>query len=139
MGAGGKMGCRIIDHLHRHPDYRLRCVEVSPAGLAQLARRGLDPTPVDEALAGVDAVILALPDLVLGKVAQQVVPLVKPGCLVVTLDPAAAHAGCLPARSDISYFVTHPCHPSVFEYEENPRPGPIFLAAPKRASRSFAR
>ena len=117
VGAGGKMGCRIIDHLQQHPDYRLRCVEVSPPGLAQLARRGLEPTPLDEALAGADAVILALPDRVLGQVAQEVVPKVRPGCLVVTLDPAAAHAGCLPARPDISYFVTHPCHPSVFEYE----------------------
>src|SRR5690606_14540447 len=61
-------------------------------------------------------VILALPDRVIGEVARELVPLLQPGALVITLDPAAAHAGELPARDDISYFVTHPCHPSVFDH-----------------------
>jgi hypothetical protein len=34
----------------------------------------------------------------------------------MTFDPAAAHAGELPARADISYFVAHPCHTSIFEH-----------------------
>ncbi|MBI5384987.1 MAG: semialdehyde dehydrogenase [Verrucomicrobia bacterium] len=119
LGAGGKMGCRIIDHLQHDPEYQLRCVEVSPPGLANLAGRSLAPTPLDAALAGADVAILALPDRVLGKVAHEVVPKLKPGAMVITLDPAAAHAGELPARPDITYFVTHPCHPSVFEYEED--------------------
>jgi D-apionate oxidoisomerase len=72
-----------------------------------------------EALAAADVLILALPDRVLGRVAREAVPKIKPGTLVITLDPAAAHAGEFPARSDISYFVTHPCHPSVFDYEED--------------------
>jgi len=120
LGAGGKMGCRIIDHLKPNPEYHLLCLEVSPAGLENLARRGLKPTPAAQALSEADVAILALPDRVLGKVAHQVVPQLKSGCLVITLDPAAAHAGELPARPDISYFVTHPCHPSVFECEEDP-------------------
>jgi hypothetical protein len=37
--------------------------------------------------------------------------------MVVLLDPAAAYAGVLPEREDITYFVTHPCHPS-FETAE---------------------
>ena len=39
--------------------------------------------------------------------------------MVVTLDPAAAVGGHLPKRDDISYFVTHPTHPSVFNWEED--------------------
>ena len=38
----------------------------------------------------------------------------------MTLDPAAPYAGDLPDRGDISYFVTHPCHPSVFNYDATP-------------------
>jgi hypothetical protein len=38
--------------------------------------------------------------------------------IVVTLDPASAHAGELPKRDDISYFVTHPCHPNIFDHYE---------------------
>jgi hypothetical protein len=34
----------------------------------------------------------------------------------MTLDPAAAHAGEFPVRPDISYFVSHPCHPSLFDH-----------------------
>ncbi len=76
--------------------------------------------PTDEALVGADVVILAVPDKALGKIARDAVPRVKSGCLVITLDPAAACAGELPPRADISYFVTHPCHPSVFECEDDP-------------------
>lgn len=118
IGAGGKMGCRIIDHLKDHLAYTLRCVETGARGLAQLEQRGLRPLPVAEAVREADVMILALPDRALGKVAETLVPQVKPGCLVVTLDPAAAHAGELPERPDISYFVSHPCHPSVFDHFE---------------------
>jgi hypothetical protein len=44
----------------------------------------------------------------------------KPGSLVVTLDPAAALAGKLYDRDGISYFITHPCHPSIFNWEPDP-------------------
>ena len=116
LGAGGKMGCRITDHLKSHPDYTMHYVESGERGLANLIQRGVTPTPREEALRAADAVILALPDRVLGKVAQDVVPLLRPGTLVITLDPAAAFAGELPPRPDISYFVSHPCHPSVFDH-----------------------
>jgi hypothetical protein len=119
FGAGGKMGCRIIDHLASNPAFELLCVEVSDAGRANLAQRKIMPVSQDMALNEAEVVILALPDRVLGKVATEVVPKVKSGTMVVTLDPAAAHAGDLPARADITYFVTHPCHPSVFDCEDD--------------------
>jgi hypothetical protein len=116
LGAGGKMGCRIIDHLKDDPAYHLAPIEVGADGIARLRARGLAPADPGAALPEADAVILALPDRALGAVARDAVPHLKPGCLVVLLDPAAAHAGELPTRGDIAYFVTHPCHPSVFDH-----------------------
>lgn len=116
FGAGGKMGCRIIDHLARNDCYNLRCVEKGGNGLANLAQRGQRPLTPEQALSGAEVVILALPDRVLGAAAREIVPQVDPGTLIMTLDPAAAHAGELPTRSDIGCFVSHPCHPSVFDH-----------------------
>jgi D-apionate oxidoisomerase len=119
LGAGGKMGCRIVEHLKSHPDYSLRCVETAERGLANLAARGCSAVPVAEALPGAAIVILALPDRILGRVAHEVAPRLDPGTMLVTLDPAAAHAGELPDRGDISVFVSHPCHPNVFDHFES--------------------
>lgn len=120
MGAGGKMGCRLTDNLKKDPHFAMRYVEVSEAGMARLAERGLTPTPQEKALAEADIVILALPDRILGAVAREIVPQIKPGTLVMTLDPAAPYAGEMPLRADIAYFVTHPCHPPVFNYDATP-------------------
>ncbi|MCA9914972.1 MAG: semialdehyde dehydrogenase, partial [Anaerolineae bacterium] len=118
MGAGGKMGSRITDNLMRHPDkYQMAYVEVSEAGVANLATRGLVPTPQSEALSDADAVILALPDRLIGRITQEIVPLLKPGAMVIGLDPAAAYAEVMPIREDLTYYVSHPCHPPLFNDE----------------------
>lgn len=117
LGAGGKMGCRLTDNLIPF-QHTLYLVEVSEAGLANIARRGLKPTSQAEALAAAEVVILALPDRLLGRISRDVVPRVKPGTVIITLDPAVAHAGGLALRPDVSYFVTHPCHPNVFDHFE---------------------
>lgn len=114
LGAGGKMGCRLTDNLKDHPDYALDYVEISPAGLKNLADRGLHPTPQDEALARAQIVVLALPDRVIGRVTHAIVPTLRPGTMLFGLDPAAAHAGVMPLRHDLTYFVAHPCHPPLF-------------------------
>jgi hypothetical protein len=114
IGAGGKMGCRLTDNLVKH-DHTLHLVEVSEPGRARIASRGLVATPQAEALAAAEVVILALPDRVMSDVAHEIVPTLEPNTLVITLDPAVAHAGGLPTRSDVSFFVTHPCHPHLFE------------------------
>ena len=44
----------------------------------------------------------------------EVVPQLKTGTVVLTLDPAAAYANLLFQRDDVEYAVAHPCHPSVF-------------------------
>jgi prephenate dehydrogenase len=121
LGAGGKMGCRLTDNLLKcERQHELLLVEVSEPGKARIVERGLTWTDQAEALRQAEVLILALPDRVLGKAAHQVVPQVAAGTIVITLDPAAAHAGELPAREDISYFVTHPCHPNVFDHFETP-------------------
>lgn len=117
FGAGGKMGCRTVDNCQKDAKYKILCVETGSAGKARLQERGLSPTPAAEALPQSDTVILALPDRVIGPVAREIVPQLKPGAMVITLDPAAAHAGELPPREDVSYFVSHPCHPPLYSDE----------------------
>jgi len=121
FGAGGKMGCRITDNLMNRFNYRMLYVETGSRGIENLRRRGLAPTAYAEATSQADVIVLAVPDNLVGPVAaQQAVPLARRGALVICLDPAAPSAGVLPQRADISYFVTHPCHPSVFVRPDNP-------------------
>lgn len=117
MGAGGKMGCRLTDNLMKMPQYEMYYVEVSEGGVANLAKRGLKPTPQAEALDKAEVVILALPDALIGKITHEIVPLLKPGTMVMGLDPAAAYAEVMPIREDLTYFVSHPCHPPMFNDE----------------------
>lgn len=120
LGAGGKMGVRLATNLTR-TDFEVAHVEVSPAGQARLkAETGLGCVPQEAALAGAEVVILAVPDTVIGKVAGAVVPQLAPGTMVVVLDAAAPFAGHLPERADITYFVTHPCHPPIWNDEDTP-------------------
>jgi hypothetical protein len=119
FGAGGKMGCRITDNL-KDSQYLISYVEISPAGIENLRRRGLSPTPQDEALADADVAILALPDNLIERISAQIIPQLKSGALVICLDPAAPLAGKVAHRDDLAYFVTHPCHPSVFSYDVTP-------------------
>lgn len=116
FGAGGKMGCRITSRM-KGSEYDMRYIEVSEAGQGRLRDLGVSVTPQDEALREADVAILAVPDAVIGKVAPQIVPALKPGAMVICLDPAAPVAGQLPPRHDIAYFIVHPCHPPVFNDE----------------------
>lgn len=119
IGAGGKMGARITDNLLK-TDHEIRYVEISERGREALARRGVTPCSTEEALKGVDAVILAVPDNRISQVATQLNPLLESGTMLIVLDAAAPYAGELPQRSDLTYFVTHPCHPPIFNDETDP-------------------
>ncbi len=120
MGAGGKMGLRLTDNL-RKTDYKVWHVEISERGRAALAERGIATAPVEEALAQSKIVILALPDRLIGPVTHELAPQLLSGTMLIMLDIAAALAGVLPKRDDLIYFVTHPCHPSVFGLETDPK------------------
>jgi D-apionate oxidoisomerase len=117
LGAGGKMGCRITDNL-KDSNYKMHYVEVSPQGIENLAQRGLTTSPSEVALKEADVLVLAIPDNLIGKLSPEIIPSLKSGSMVICLDPAAPCAGRVYHRKDVSYFVTHPCHPSVFNYEE---------------------
>jgi D-apionate oxidoisomerase len=121
MGAGGKMGCRIVDNLKGNPAYQLVPVETGTAGTSRLAERGLNPVPAPQALAEADIVVLAVPDVLIGKVTREIVPMLRSGTLVVGLDPAAPLAGVMPERKDVGFFVCHPTHPPLFNDETDPR------------------
>jgi hypothetical protein len=116
IGAGGKMGCRLTDNfLKTH--HQVHYLEVSPKGIENLKQRGVALSAQAEAVPGADVVILAVPDVAIGAVAREVVPLMKPGALLLTLDPAAPLDDQLPKRDDIGCVIAHPCHPSVFNWE----------------------
>jgi D-apionate oxidoisomerase len=117
FGAGGKMGMRLGKNLQQTA-YRVLPVEVSEAGRQRLATElGWQASDADLAAASADIVVLAVPDTAIGKVASGIVNKLKPGTIVITLDAAAPYAGHLPDRKDITYFVTHPCHPPIFNDE----------------------
>lgn len=118
IGAGGKMGLRLTRNL-KDSNYTMSYVEINPAGTRNLNEMGLTVTAMNDCVPDSDAVILAVPDVALEKVSGEVIPLMKPGALAITLDPAAALAGKLFRRDDIGYFITHPTHPSVFNWEPN--------------------
>ena len=118
MGAGGKMGCRLTDNLIKHTQqYKFHFVEISKDGIANLAQRGLQATPQSEALQHANVVILALPDRLIGEITHEIVPMLQPGSMIISLDPAAAYAGVMLMRDDLTYFIAHPCHPPVFNDE----------------------
>lgn len=119
IGAGGKMGCRITDNLKKGIN-KVFYTEISPAGIERLAERGITPTSQDEALKEAEVIVLAVPDVAIGKVSETIVPKMKTGAILMVLDPAAAYLGKLPKRKDVTYFVAHPCHPPVFNDEVTP-------------------
>jgi hypothetical protein len=117
LGAGGKMGVRLATNLRDSP-YQVMHVEVSEAGRQRLKEAvGADCVDQAAALRDADVVLMAVPDALIGKIAHGFIGDVKPGTAIIMLDAAAPHAGELPARGDVTYFVTHPCHPSIFRYE----------------------
>jgi len=117
LGAGGKMGFRLSANLKRS-DFEVRHIEISEAGRTRL-RDELGVTCVEaaEGVPGAEVVILAVPDTLIGKIARSIEPMLKSGTMVVALDAAAPFAGHLPDRDDLVYFVTHPCHPPIFNDE----------------------
>ncbi|MFC1712906.1 phosphogluconate dehydrogenase C-terminal domain-containing protein [Candidatus Poribacteria bacterium] len=120
FGAAGKMGTRITNNLRDDQEYRLLYVEADKSGEARLRERELTPTCKEAAVRGSDVIVLAVPDALIGSVAADIVPSLKSGAMMISLDPAAPHGGELPKREDISYFVTHPCHPPVVSDETDP-------------------
>lgn len=131
FGAAGKMGSRITRRLRETDQYAAFYIEAGAAGESLLRERGLAPTPSERAAAQADVLILAIPDKLIQKAAAEIVPQMKPGAMLILLDPAAAYGGELPARPDVTYFVCHPCHPPVVNDETDPEARLDFFGAIK--------
>lgn len=116
VGAGGKMGMRLTHNL-KGSDYQMSYLEVSPLGKERLREKGITIAEQNQVIPGADVVILAVPDVALGNVSAEIIPQMKSGALAITLDPAAALAGKLFNRDDVAYFIAHPAHPSIFNWE----------------------
>jgi hypothetical protein len=116
VGAGGKMGLRLTHNL-KNSDYEMSYLEVSPSGIEKLKEKGVEVSQQHLSIPLADVVILAVPDVALAKVSADIIPVMKSGALVIILDPAAALAGKLFDRPDVACFITHPTHPSIFNWE----------------------
>ena len=116
LGAGGKMGYRVSANLKGAP-YQVSHIEVSEAGRTRLKELGIACVEADKALPEADVVILAIPDNMIEKVTAKLVDKFKLGATLIALDAAAPFAGHLPERKDLTIFVAHPCHPSIFNDE----------------------
>jgi hypothetical protein len=117
LGAGGKMGVRLATNLQGSP-FEVAHVEISEEGRQRLRSSvGVECVDQDQALASADIVVLAVPDRLIGNVAHAIIGKVRSGTALIVLDAAAPHAGQMPDRKDVTYFVTHPCHPPIFNDE----------------------
>jgi hypothetical protein len=120
LGAGGKMGVRLSTNL-QGSRFSVDHVEVSEAGRERLKQAvGADCVEMDTALSQADVVVMAVPDRLIGKIAHDIIGKVRPGTALIVLDAAAPYAGEMPVRPDVTYFVTHPCHPPIFNDETDP-------------------
>lgn len=116
IGAGGKMGLRLTRNL-KNSSYRMYFLENNQTGIEKLKGKDIEISSAERCVPYSDIVILAVPDIALEKVSAEIIPQMKKDSLAVALDPAAAIAGKLYQRDDIAYFITHPCHPSIFNWE----------------------
>ncbi len=117
VGAGGKMGCRLTDNFLKYSHYQVHYLEVSERGIDNLASRGVTVSRQKDVIPLSDVVILAVPDVTIGSISEGIIPHMKPGALVLTLDPAAPLDGVIAHRDDLGYVIAHPCHPSIFNWE----------------------
>lgn len=108
---------RLTHNLRMNPEYEMSYLETGIQGIENLRELGVHVGEENVVVPEADKVILAVPDEILGKVSEIMVPKMKSGAAVITLDPACALAGRLHHRDDLTYFISHPSHPSVFNWE----------------------
>ena len=93
LGAGGKMGFRLSRNL-RDTEFTVSHVEISDAGRQRLKDElGIDCIEQERALAGVDVVILAVPDVLIGRISHGIDDQLTARTMVMTLDPRGAVRG----------------------------------------------
>ena len=120
LGAGGKMGQRVVEKLAGNQEFRLVLGESGAERVAALKAKGLAASALESVLPGADFVIMCVPDTLIGPIAAEVVPQMKKGATLIMLDAAAAYVGELPVCSGVTYMITHPCHPPIFTEQATP-------------------
>ena len=115
------MGTRTSKNLLKRQDkYDVMLVENAPKGIESIHARGQEVTPIEKAIEDAQAIVFAVPDTLIKKLSSIYVPMLKPGTAFMILDPAAAVARELALRSDCTFGVAHPCHPSFFLDQDTP-------------------
>lgn len=117
VGAGGKMGCRLTDNFIKNPQYDVKYLEISDNGIEKLKQKNIQVSTQKDAIPDADIVILGVPDITIGAISAEIIPQMKSGALVITLDPAAPLDGIIYHRNDLGYVIAHPCHPGIFNWE----------------------
>jgi hypothetical protein len=120
VGAGGKMGFRASEKLGLKDGYRAILCENDPERAGALRGRGFRVDPIEGVLGDADFVVLAVPDEAIGTLSHAFIPQMKPGSALIALDAAAAYAGQIPTRPEITQVITHPCHPPFFTEQATP-------------------
>jgi ketol-acid reductoisomerase len=120
VGAGGKMGFRASEKIGGLNRYRMILCEKDQAKADELRAKGFRVDPVEAVLADADFIVLAVPDEAIGSLSHAFVPRMKTGSTLIALDAAAAYAGHIPSRPEISQIITHPCHPPFFSEQDTP-------------------
>ncbi|MFW6269241.1 MAG: phosphogluconate dehydrogenase C-terminal domain-containing protein [Bacillota bacterium] len=116
IGAGGKMGRRIVNNLLG--EYELIGCEKNDTAKKELKEDGVTVKDIIPAVKQSDIVVMAVPDASIKDISQNIVPEAEKDTTFILLDPAAAYAGELTLREDCTFIVTHPCHPQLFKEQE---------------------
>jgi len=117
------MGRRITRSLHRMNTTSCASVERGEPGRRLLAEMGLKVTELEAALPGAEVVVLAVPDLIIREVAQDVVPPMDLGASMLFLDPGAVAAERVLRCAVVNCYVTHPTRPPLYSLIEEPEAG----------------
>lgn len=120
IGAGGKMGARAAEKLDISNAYRVLLCESNTERAKALEEMNLKLTETFEAVAKADFVIMAVPDALIGAIAGELIPQMKPRGTIIVLDAAAAYIDEFPARETITRMIAHPCHPPFFTEQQTP-------------------
>jgi hypothetical protein len=120
VGAGGKMGFRASEKIGSEKRYRTILCEKDENRANELRAKGFGVDLIEDVLDQADFVVLAVPDEAIGSLSHAFVPHMKPGSTLIALDAAAAYAGKIPSRPEITQALTHPCHPPFFAEQGTP-------------------
>lgn len=118
VGAGGKVGQRLVQKLKNDPNYHMFYVEKQKERLEEY---GVSVSNMEEAVKDADYVILAVPDRLIQFVSKEAAGYMKSGAILITLDPAATYSGAIEELPHLKYVVIHPNHPSVFTSSSDPK------------------